>query len=154
MLKGKFIYPCKLTMGFPGGSAIKIPACQSRRHKRCGFSPWFGKIPWGRKWHPTPVFLAGKFHRQRSPVGYNPWNLKESDTSEWEHTHTHTLTTHLTTKDKFGVGLSYSKHGSQFYFFPLCLCFFHSCLTLLFNPGIFFQGIENMALGNLRLSIF
>ena len=30
--------------------------------KRCGFDPWVGKIPWSRKWLPTPVFLPGKFH--------------------------------------------------------------------------------------------
>ena len=26
-----------------------------------GFDPWVRKIPWRRKWHPTPVFLPGKF---------------------------------------------------------------------------------------------
>ena len=52
------------------------------------FSPWVGKIPWRRKWQPTPVFLPGKFHRQRSLVDYNPWGCKESDTTE-EDTHTH-----------------------------------------------------------------
>jgi len=26
----------------------KEPACQCRRHKRCGFGPWVGKIPWRR----------------------------------------------------------------------------------------------------------
>ena len=30
------------------------------------------KIPWRRKWQPTPVFLPGKNHGQRSLVGYNP----------------------------------------------------------------------------------
>ena len=34
--------------------------CQFRRHKRCGFNPWVRKIPWGRKWQPTPVFLPGE----------------------------------------------------------------------------------------------
>ena len=34
------------------------------------------KIPWRRKWQPTPVFLPGKFHGQRSPVGYSPWGRK------------------------------------------------------------------------------
>ena len=33
-------------------------------HKRCGYYPWVGKIPWSRKWQPTPVFLPGKFERQ------------------------------------------------------------------------------------------
>ena len=37
-----------------------------------GFKPWVGKIPWRRKWQPTPVFLPGKFLEQRSLVGYSP----------------------------------------------------------------------------------
>ena len=36
------------------------------------FDPWVGKFPWRRKWQPTPVFLPGKSHRQRIPVGYSP----------------------------------------------------------------------------------
>ena len=39
-------------------------------------------IPWRRKWHSTPVFLAGKSHGQRSQMGYSPWGCKESDTTE------------------------------------------------------------------------
>ena len=31
---------------------------------------------------PTPVFLPGKSHGQRSPAGYRPWGCKESDTTE------------------------------------------------------------------------
>jgi len=38
----------------------KESACQCRR---CGFDPWVGKIPWRRKWQPTPVFLPGKFQK-------------------------------------------------------------------------------------------
>ena len=49
------------------------PACQWRRCKRFGFNPWVGKIPWRRKWQPTPVFLPGEFHGRRSLVGYSPW---------------------------------------------------------------------------------
>ena len=40
------------------------------------------KIPWRRKGQPTPVFLPEEFHGQRSLVGYSPWGLKESDTTE------------------------------------------------------------------------
>ena len=60
-------------MGFPGGARGKEPACQCRRHKRCGFDPWIGKIPWRRAWQPTPVFLPGESHGQRSLEGYSPW---------------------------------------------------------------------------------
>ena len=35
-------------LGFPGGASGKEPGCQCRRHKRCGFNPWLGKIPWRR----------------------------------------------------------------------------------------------------------
>ena len=38
-----------------------------------------------RQWHPTPVLLPGKSHGQRSLVGYSPWGLDESDTTEWLH---------------------------------------------------------------------
>ena len=37
---------------------------------------WVGKIPWRRAWQPTPVFLPGESHGQRSLVGYNPWGCK------------------------------------------------------------------------------
>ena len=52
------------------------------------FNPWLGKIPWNRKWQPTPVFLPGKFHGQRSLVGYSLWDRKESDRTEHALTHT------------------------------------------------------------------
>ena len=40
--------------------------------KRCRFDPWVGKIPWRRAWLPTPVFLPGASHGQRSLAGYSP----------------------------------------------------------------------------------
>ena len=43
------------------------------------FDPWVRKIPWRKKWQSTPVFVPGKFHGQRSLVGYTPWDHKESD---------------------------------------------------------------------------
>ena len=55
-------------------------ACQFRR---CRFHPCVGKIPWRRKWQPTPVFLSGESHGQRSLVGYCPWSCKELDMTEW-----------------------------------------------------------------------
>ena len=61
------------------------------------FDPWGRKIPWRRAWQPTPVFLPGESHGQRSLVGYSPWSRKESDTTELvtrtqTHTHRHTDT--------------------------------------------------------------
>ena len=67
---------------FPGGPSGKEPAGQCRRHKRYGFDPWIRKIPWRRKWQPTPVFLSGESHGQRSLAGYSPWGRTESDTTE------------------------------------------------------------------------
>ena len=46
------------------------------------FDPWVRKIPWRRKWQPTPVFLPGESHGQGSLVGYSPWGYKELDTIE------------------------------------------------------------------------
>ena len=50
----------------PGGASVKEPSCRCRRCKRCGFNLWVGKIPWRRSWQPTPIFLPGKSHGQRS----------------------------------------------------------------------------------------
>ena len=49
---------------------------------RPGFSPWVGKILWRRDWLPTPVFLPGEFHRQRSLAGYSTQGHKVSDKTE------------------------------------------------------------------------
>ena len=66
----------------PGGTSGREPACQRRRRKRWGFDPWVGKVPWRRAWQPTPVFLPGESHGQRSLVGYSPRGLTESDRTE------------------------------------------------------------------------
>ena len=59
-----------------------------QRCQRHRFDPWVGKIPWRRKWQPTPVFLPGESHGQRSLVGYSPWGHRESDMTEQLSTHT------------------------------------------------------------------
>ena len=51
------------THGLPMWHSGKESACQCRRHRRCEFNSWIGKIPWKRKWQPTPVFLPGESHR-------------------------------------------------------------------------------------------
>ena len=66
----------------PGGTSSKEPACQCRRRKKPGFDPWVGKMPWRRAWQPTPVFLPGESHGQRSLVGCSPWGREESDMTE------------------------------------------------------------------------
>ena len=67
---------------FPGDASGKELTCQYRRCKRCRFNPSVGKIPWRKKWQPTPVLLPGESHGQRSLMGYGPWGRKESDTTE------------------------------------------------------------------------
>ena len=73
------------TLLLPRWLSGKEPGGRHRGHKRPGFDPWVGKIPWGRAWQRTPVFLPGDSHRQKSLAGH-----KESDrTAATEHTHTH-----------------------------------------------------------------
>ena len=81
-------------LGLPRGLSSQESSCQCRRHRRHGFDPWVGKIPWRRAWQPTPVFLPGESHGQESLAGYSPWDRKKLDTTEhaYIHTHTHTHT--------------------------------------------------------------
>ena len=64
---------------FPGGSHDKknLPAMQET-----GFDPCVRKIPWRRESQPTPAFLPGEFHGQRSLAAYSPLSHKELDTTE------------------------------------------------------------------------
>ena len=57
--------------GFPGSTSGKESAQQCRRHKGHSFNPCIRKIPWRRAWQPTPVFMPGESHGQRSLVGYS-----------------------------------------------------------------------------------
>ena len=79
------------TWASPMVLVVKESACQCGRCKRCGFNPWVGKIPWSRKWHPTPELLLGNFHGQGSLAGYSPWGHKELDDWVTERAHTHTI---------------------------------------------------------------
>ena len=49
--------------GLPRWLSGKRSACQ---YRRCGFDPWVGKIPWRRKWQPTPV----------NPMDKGAWKLQ------------------------------------------------------------------------------
>ena len=61
-----------IVKGFLGGTSCKEHPCQCRSRKRREFSSWVGMIPGVRAWQPTPVFLPGESHGQRSLVGYSP----------------------------------------------------------------------------------
>ena len=68
---------------------MKTVACPSMKNGpiNCGV---LVLILWRKKWQPTPVVLPGKFHGQRSLVGYNPWGSKGSDDLTVEHVNAHT----------------------------------------------------------------
>ena len=75
-------------MGFPGGAVGKEPACQCRRHKRCGFNPRVRKIPWGRNSNPLPYPCLG------NPMDRGTWwaivhGVSKSQTQRNTHIHTH-----------------------------------------------------------------
>ena len=62
---------------------VKNPPANAGGIRDQGLDPWVRKIiPWRREWHPTPVFLPGESHGQRSLVGYSPQCHKESDVTE------------------------------------------------------------------------
>ena len=63
---------------FLGGSVVKnLPAVQELQ-----FDSWIRKIPWRREWQPTPIFLPGESHEQRSLAGYSPQGCIELDMPE------------------------------------------------------------------------
>ena len=68
----------------PSGPSGKEPACQYWRHKGPGFDPWVGKIPWRRKWQPTPVFLPGKSPWTEEPGGLQSVKLQRVR-HDWAH---------------------------------------------------------------------
>ena len=61
---------------------VKNPLANAEDVRDSGFNPWVRKIPWRRARQPTPVFLFGKSHGQRSLVGYSPQCPKEPDMPE------------------------------------------------------------------------
>ena len=73
----------------PGSSVVKNPPTNVGD---VGFDHWVGKILWRRRWKPTPVFLPGESHGQRSLAVYIVHGVaKESNTTELLSTHTHSF---------------------------------------------------------------
>ena len=71
----------------PSESAVQSPGNPTPTGCwRCRFDLWVRKIPWRRKWQPTPVFLPEKSHGQRSLAVYSPWDRRVGH--EWAHIHT------------------------------------------------------------------
>ena len=73
-----YFYCLNYVLGFPGG----LDGVESTCNAETQVQSLGQKIPWRSEWLPTPVFLPGEFHGQRSLAGYSPWGLKESDTTE------------------------------------------------------------------------
>ena len=66
---------------------VKNPPTSAGYVRDTGSIPGLGRFPPRRALQPTPVFLPGEYHGQRTLVGYSPWGHKESDTTE-QLTHT------------------------------------------------------------------
>ena len=80
---------------------------------------FLGKIPWRRKWQPTPVFSPGKYHGQRSLVGYTVHGVAKSQTRlSNTHTHTHTFLIKHKVKLLTPPTGKKSKKNKYFYFTP------------------------------------
>ena len=61
----------------------KESGCQFKSCRRCRFDTWIRKIPWRRKWQPTPAFLPGISYGLEDPGRlYSPWGHKEWDTTQ------------------------------------------------------------------------
>ena len=73
-----------------GGPSGKEPTWPCKSYKKWQFDPWVEKSPWRREWQPTPLFLPGKSHGQRSLADYSPWGHRESDMTK-VHTHADTV---------------------------------------------------------------
>ena len=85
-----FVHSIDSGWSFPGAAVVKnSPPLQEMQE--VWSSPWVGMISWIRKWQPTPVFLPGKRHGQRSLAGYSSQGRK-LDKTEQLSTHTSTAT--------------------------------------------------------------
>ena len=73
-------------MTFPDGSLVKMAHyCNTGDLQETRFDPWVRKIPWRRKWQPTPLFLPRESHRWRSLADYSLWGCREADRTEQLH---------------------------------------------------------------------
>ena len=67
----------KNVWGFPVGAVVKKLPAEAGRARDTGLIPGLRRVSEvGNGRQPTPVFLPGKFHGQRSLAGYNPWGHK------------------------------------------------------------------------------
>ena len=107
-------------MVFPGGAVVKTPSASAGDTGNIGFDPWVRMISWRRAWQPTPVFLPGKSHGQRSLVGYSLWGCKESDMTK--------ATSHVYMSIPISQFIPPFLLSWYPYICSLCLCFY-SCFA-------------------------
>ena len=69
---GSLLHLTQRRQGFPGGAVVNNPPANAGDTADAGA----GKVLWNRTWQPTPVFLPGKPHGQRSLTGYSLWSCK------------------------------------------------------------------------------
>ena len=76
-----------LNLGFSGVLVIRNLTANAGDVRDAGLFPGSGRFPWRRAGQPTPVFLPGESHGQRSLAGYSPQSHKEVDTTEMTSMH-------------------------------------------------------------------
>ena len=73
-------------MGYPLQYSWASLVAQTVKNPPAKLENWVQSLgwedPWRRAWQPTPVFLPGEFHGQRSLAGYSPWDCEELDTTK------------------------------------------------------------------------
>ena len=82
--------------GFPHSSVVKESACNARRP---GFDSWVGKIPWRKKWQPTPGFLPRESPWTEDAGRLQSMGSQESDMTWRLHHHHHHARAHAKRSD-------------------------------------------------------
>ena len=126
--------------------------------RRLWFYHWVGKIPWRRAWQPTPAFLPGESHGQRSLVGYSLLGHKESDMTEWLSTATleeWNISWHDLSILNFSQSLCpCSLHSSHKWTHNLlCFCTF-VCTILSAENALSFYQPELKNISSVKLSLY
>ena len=124
----KFLELCVniINRGLPGWRSGRESVYWYRRHR---VDSWVGKISRRRKWQPTPVFLPGESHGQKSLAGYSPWGRKESDTTERPNT-THRMD--LSSIKNFSVS---ANQTVNIHFLCTILYYFYKVLKVTFRQN-------------------
>ena len=136
-----FLYP---HMGFLGSSVVKNPLANAG-DVGSRFDPWVGKILQRRKWQPTPVFLLGELHEQRSRVGYSPWGCKVSGMTEHVHTHTHTHSVCIYASHIYIYLSPYIYISHDMYMYILLVLFLWRILTFAISKEVIFIPMTRSA---------